>query len=109
MRMKRDSNSSELENSENKIGEGERPLRPAQLAERWGCSRQFVHNLIRKGVLGHFRLGGKLIRIPAEEVRKLEARLQTTRSESSTDGERRERERLFYSVLNSVRNRSSNS
>lgn len=50
----------------------DRPLRPAQVAERWGCSEKHVRNLIRGGKLGHFRLGGKLLRIPAAAVAEYE-------------------------------------
>ena len=46
----------------------EPPFSPKKLAERWGCSRQNVHKLIRAGVLPHFKLGDKLLRIPAEAV-----------------------------------------
>jgi len=48
------------------------PFSPKQLAERWGCTRQFIHKLIRKGEIKAFKLGGNLLRIPAEEVRRLE-------------------------------------
>ena len=64
----------------------DRPFSPKQLAERWGCTTQHVHNLIRKGTLKHFRIGEKLLRIPAEEVRRWEALQQPTSSESSTGG-----------------------
>ena len=40
----------------------------ASLAKRWGCSEVHVRNLINRGELRSFRLGGKLIRIPADEV-----------------------------------------
>jgi Family of unknown function (DUF6614) len=64
----------------------ERPFSPKQLAERWGTV-QHVHKLIRKEKLGSFRIGEKLLRIPAEEVKRWEALQQATSSESSTDGE----------------------
>ena len=62
------------------------PYSPKMLAAHWGCSPQYIHKLIRKGKLKAFRLGDKLLRVPAEEVRRWEAQ-QTTSSESSTDGE----------------------
>jgi excisionase family DNA binding protein len=49
----------------------DRPFSVKMLAERWGCSRQFIHTLVRKGDLKVFRLGEKLTRIPAEEVRRV--------------------------------------
>ena len=54
---------------------------------------QHVHNLIRKEKLRSFRIGEKLLRIPAEEVARWEALQQTTSSESSTDGELSPREK----------------
>lgn len=55
----------------------DRPMRPQQVAERWGCSEKHVRNLIKRGELGHFRLGGRLLRIPASAVEEYEQR-QTT-------------------------------
>lgn len=46
---------------------GEPPFSPKKLAERWGCSRQYVHKLIKAGELQHFKLGSKLVRVSAEE------------------------------------------
>lgn len=37
------------------------PFTPKTLAERWGCSRQHIHNLIKQGKLKGFRLGCKLV------------------------------------------------
>ena len=56
----------------------DRPYSVKQLAERWNCSRQFVHKLIRKGDLKAFWLGDKLLRVPAEEVRRWVERLGPT-------------------------------
>jgi excisionase family DNA binding protein len=50
----------------------ERPFTPAQLAERWGCSTRHVRNLVIEGRLRAFRLGGKLLRIPAQAVEEFE-------------------------------------
>ncbi|WP_394086652.1 helix-turn-helix domain-containing protein [Xanthobacter autotrophicus] len=61
------------------------PLVPKQVAERWGCSERHVRNLIRSGHLGHFRLGGRLLRIPASAVEEYE-RCQI--QNSSLDGSR---------------------
>lgn len=52
----------------------DRPLLPRQLAERWGCSERHVRNLIAAGQLRHFRLGGRLLRIPASAVEEYERR-----------------------------------
>jgi excisionase family DNA binding protein len=47
---------------------------PATLAERWHCSGRHIRNLINRGELKAFRLGGKLLRISAEEVEDYERR-----------------------------------
>ena len=66
----------------------DRPLLPKHVAERWGCSERHVRNLIRDGELKHFRLGGRLLRVPASAVEEYErCRTQITSSEgSATDG-----------------------
>lgn len=61
----------------------DRPMRPQQVAARWGCSEKHVRNLIKDGALGHFRLGGRLLRIPASAVEEYE-RCQT--KHTSSDG-----------------------
>jgi excisionase family DNA binding protein len=48
---------------------------PATLAERWDCSERHVRNLINKGQLGCFRLGGKLVRIRQSDVEKFECQI----------------------------------
>jgi excisionase family DNA binding protein len=63
----------------------EAPYSPKMLAERWGCTRQFVHKLIREKKLPAFRIGEKLLRIRAEEVHKWEAQIVNTALEGSTD------------------------
>jgi excisionase family DNA binding protein len=47
---------------------------PATLAKRWECSENTIRNLIRRGELPHFRLGGKLFRIRVKDVEDYEAR-----------------------------------
>ena len=48
-----------------------RPFSPETLADRWGCSSEKVRQMCRAGELSSFRLG-KLIRIPANEVERVE-------------------------------------
>ena len=48
-----------------------RPFSPETLADRWGCSSEKVRQMCHHGELSYFRLG-KLIRIPANEVERLE-------------------------------------
>ncbi|EXL09597.1 excisionase [Aquamicrobium defluvii] len=45
---------------------------PAMLAERWACSERHVRNMIDRGELVAFRLGGKLLRIRGEYVEAFE-------------------------------------
>jgi excisionase family DNA binding protein len=51
----------------------DRPFSPETLAERWGCSARHVRNLIKRGDINAFQLGGKLWRISAAEVARIEA------------------------------------
>lgn len=44
------------------------------LAEHWGCGTDTIYTLIRSGDLSSFKLGGKLIRIRADEVERYECR-----------------------------------
>jgi hypothetical protein len=57
---------------------------PAALAREWMCSERHIRNLIAKGQLRAFRLGGKLLRIPLECAEEFEC-LQATASDGSTD------------------------
>jgi excisionase family DNA binding protein len=43
----------------------------AQVAERWGCSRQYIYNLINRGTLPAFRIGS-LIRLREGDVTQYE-------------------------------------
>jgi excisionase family DNA binding protein len=45
---------------------------PAQDADRWQCSERHVRNIVSSGELPAFRLGGKLLRIRAEDVEAFE-------------------------------------
>lgn len=47
-------------------------LTPMRLAERWHCSEQHIRNLIRKNQIKAYKLSGKLLRIPIEEVERIE-------------------------------------
>lgn len=44
---------------------------PDTLADRWACSAQHVRDMIGRGELRSFR-AGKLLRIPASEVERIE-------------------------------------
>lgn len=47
-------------------------LTPTRLAERWHCSEQHIRNLIKKNQIKAYKLSGKLLRIPIEEVERIE-------------------------------------
>lgn len=49
-----------------------RAYTPETLAERWDCSPSVIRKLCRKGDLPSFRLGGKLLRIRADDVEEYE-------------------------------------
>lgn len=51
--------------------QADRPYSPETLASRWGCSAEKIRQMCRHGELAAFRLG-KLIRIPANEVERVE-------------------------------------
>ena len=57
--------------------------RVPQLAERWGCSPGHIRNLIDRGDLRAFTIG-RLVRIPAREVERIEC---SQGSPSSGSGE----------------------
>lgn len=59
-------------------------LTPAEVAREWGCSERHVRNMINRGQLGHFRLGGKLLRIPRAAI--TEAEEQSFRKATGSDG-----------------------
>jgi excisionase family DNA binding protein len=48
-----------------------RPFSPETLGARWDCSSEKIRQMCRHGELSYFRLG-KLIRIPASEVERIE-------------------------------------
>jgi excisionase family DNA binding protein len=56
---------------EREAGMTARPYSPQTLADRWGCSSEKVRQMCRNGELASFTLG-KLIRIPAHEVERVE-------------------------------------
>ncbi len=51
---------------------------PRTLALEWQCSERHIRNLIERGELKAFHLGGKLLRIEAAEVGAFKARNATT-------------------------------
>lgn len=55
------------------MGDMLRPFTVASLAERWECSTHAVYALIRDKRLPAFRVGGKLLRIRAEDVQTWES------------------------------------
>ncbi len=51
-----------------------RPYSPETLSERWACSAEKIRRMYHDGELAGFRLG-KLIRIPAVEVERVECQI----------------------------------
>lgn len=60
------------EDVRNMFPENRRPYTVKALAERWGCSDEHIRKMVKSGQLQAFALGGKLIRISAEEVDRWE-------------------------------------
>ncbi|OWK26311.1 hypothetical protein AJ87_03105 [Rhizobium yanglingense] len=52
--------------------DSKKPFTPKSLADRWHCSERHVRNMLAKGQLPYFRLGGKLMRIKWEDVDRFE-------------------------------------
>lgn len=50
-----------------------RPFTPREAAARWSISVRQVYRLIETGELQCFRVGGKTIRIKAEEIERWES------------------------------------
>lgn len=49
----------------------DRPFSVATLAERWGCSKRHISNMVKRGELTAFRIG-KQMRFKPEEVGRVE-------------------------------------
>jgi excisionase family DNA binding protein len=49
-----------------------KPFSVRTLSERWDCSPGFIYKRLKAGELRAFRIGGQLLRIPAEEVNRWE-------------------------------------
>src|SRR3546814_14497519 len=60
----------------------EKPFTVPNLAARWECSEGLIRKMIDRGELRSFRLG-VLIRIPADDVERIEC--QTTQSRDSEE------------------------
>ncbi|MBX3504485.1 MAG: excisionase family DNA-binding protein [Parvibaculum sp.] len=50
-----------------------RPFTPETLAARWGCTSKTIRRMIRRGEIRSFTVGARLVRIPADEVERVEA------------------------------------
>lgn len=64
----------------------DKPYTVKDLARRWGCTPQAVYSIIKTGKLRTFRVGGKLLRIQADEVRRWESGGESTASETTGSG-----------------------
>lgn len=52
------------------------------LAEKWGCGTDTIRSLIKSGELPAFKVGGKLLRVRAEEVEQYECRQITASNDT---------------------------
>jgi excisionase family DNA binding protein len=53
---------------------GAKVYTPRTLAKRWECSQATIYNMIERGDLAAFKVGGKLLRIKAEDAEAFEQR-----------------------------------
>lgn len=61
-----------------------RPFTVPTLAERWECSEGLIRKMIERGELHSFRIG-VLIRIPADEVARIECQNLTASNDCAAD------------------------
>ena len=61
------------------------PFTVEGLAQRWGCSRDMVYDMLTDGSLIGWKLGGKLWRVSAAEVARYESGGSTPSMDSSLD------------------------
>lgn len=62
----------------------EKPFTVSSLASRWECSEGLIRKMIERNELQSFRIGN-LIRIPADEVGRLECQHHTAYNDSEAD------------------------
>jgi excisionase family DNA binding protein len=67
-----------------RISQAEKPFTVPTLAGRWECSEGLIRKMIERGELRSFRIGA-LIRIPADEVERIECQSLTPSSDSAAD------------------------
>jgi excisionase family DNA binding protein len=60
-----------------------KPFTTQALAERWECSPNTIRAMIHRGELKAFKVGGKLLRVSADEVEKWETAEKTEGSSGS--------------------------
>jgi excisionase family DNA binding protein len=91
---------------------------PKTLADRWECSERHVRNLIERGALPSFRLGGKLLRIRTTDVETFECQNGESKdcgeslplpSSAMANGNVAHSELLMRARLNGLRQRSTQS
>lgn len=79
----------------------QKPYSPQTLSERWGCSAEKIRIMCKNGELSSFTIG-KLIRIPAIEVERIECEsgdLQSTEENTHSLGTSQDEHNRFESRL----------
>lgn len=66
---------------------------PAELAKAWGCSERHIRNMVDRGELQAFRMGQKLIRIPAKAVEDYQCQNTLSRGSAGAGQSRGTKER----------------
>lgn len=57
----------------------------ASLAEHWECGTDTIYSMIKSGDLPAFKVGGRLLRIRADEVERFECRTATASNDTAID------------------------
>lgn len=74
-------------------------MTPKTLAKAWNCSERHIRNLINKGQLKSFKLGGKLIRIRSEDALAILPSLKgIPKKPSAAKDERNDVKRLGWTI-----------
>lgn len=74
-------------------------MTPKTLAKAWNCSERHIRNLIDRGQLKSFKLGGKLIRIRSEDALAILPSLRgVPRKPSAAKDERNDVKRLGWTI-----------
>lgn len=79
------------------LSEFDKPFTVESLAGRWTCSTQHIRGMINRGELSCIRIG-RLIRIPAQEVGRVECGQSSTEDDTTRCGRKTAKPGVLRSV-----------